>query len=72
MQQLSYQMGQTKKSLELALEQLQRSKQVVKRSLVRNQVVYYLPLISMLSQTKEPEEPSRVRRMLDQVLNKLV
>lgn len=50
MQQLSYQLKTGKKFIEEALEQLLRSNEIIKRSLVRNSVVYYLPLMSMLTQ----------------------
>ena len=58
-----------KKFIEEALEQLQRSKQVIKRSLMRNSVVYYLPLMTMLAE--ESSEPEKVRRMLDSAVMRL-
>ena len=49
MQQLSYQLKTGKKFIEEALEILMRTKQVIKRSLVKNSIVYYLPLMGMLA-----------------------
>ena len=57
--------------IEQALEQLQRSQQVVMRPLMRNSAVYYLPLISMHQGSDEQEGPTKVKKMLDLVLGKL-
>lgn len=69
MQQLSFQLKYGKKVIEQALDQLHRAKQVIKRSLVRNSVVYYLPLIAMFPENQK--KPFEVRQMIDNVLVKL-
>lgn len=55
--------------IEQALETLIRSKSVIKRSLQRNSVVYYLPLIAMMPATDGQD--NSLRKVLDQVLTKL-
>ena len=48
-----------------------RMKEVVKRSLVRNQVVYYLPVKSFLCTSRDPEEAVKANSVLSDVIKKL-
>ena len=71
MQQLSYQLKTGKKFIEEALENLMQTKQVIKRSLVKNSVVYYLPLIVMLADDDSSNSTVNVARTLDSILRQL-
>jgi len=71
MQQLSYQLKTGKKFIEEALENLMRTKQVIKRSLVKNSVVYYLPLIVMLADDDSSNSTVNVARTLDSIVRQL-
>lgn len=71
MQQLSYQLKTGKKFIEEALENLMQTKQVIKRSLVKNSVVYYLPLIVMLADDDSSNSTVNVARTLDSIVRQL-
>ena len=71
MQQLSYQLKTGKKFIEEALENLMQTKQVIKRSLVKNSVVYYLPLIVMLADDDSSNSTVNVARTLDSIVREL-
>ena len=71
MQQLSYQLKTGKKFIEEALENLMRTKQVIKRSLVKNSVVYYLPLMVMLDDGNGSNSAVSAARTLDSIIKQL-
>ena len=48
-----------------------QTKQVIKRSLVKNSVVYYLPLIVMLADDDSSNSTVNVARTLDSILRQL-
>ena len=48
-----------------------QTKQVIKRSLVKNSVVYYLPLIVMLADDDSSNSTVNVARTLDSIVRQL-